>query len=156
MRVCLCPLSVLLACTWLAAAPAAHAQVMEGSVRTEYAEVLRVEPVHFPAPPADDQAVQCASMLPLESTQTTDTGTPLLPAGTDCIPLQSAQAQTGPQILYDVDYVLRGVKYRSRLPYDPGNRLQVRLSVTPVLRPEAEPPQSPMQRPDEDTEGSMQ
>src|SRR5690606_13631969 len=35
-------------------------------------------------------------------------------------------------IAYDVDYVHRGSKYRSRLPADPGNRLRVRVSVTPV------------------------
>jgi uncharacterized protein YcfJ len=38
-------------------------------------------------------------------------------------------------IAYDVDYVHKGVKYRSRLPYDPGNRLRVRVSVTPVVPP---------------------
>ena len=36
-------------------------------------------------------------------------------------------------IAYDVDYVWRGTKYRSRLPEDPGNRLRIRISVTPVL-----------------------
>lgn len=34
---------------------------------------------------------------------------------------------------FDVDYVHRGVKYRSRMPYDPGNRVRVRVSVTPVV-----------------------
>src|SRR5690606_12507139 len=36
-------------------------------------------------------------------------------------------------IAYDVDYVVRGVKYRSRLPRDPGNRLRVKVAVTPVV-----------------------
>lgn len=36
-------------------------------------------------------------------------------------------------IAYDVDYVYRGMKYRSRLPYDPGNRLKVRVSVMPHM-----------------------
>ena len=36
-------------------------------------------------------------------------------------------------IAYDVDYVYRGTKYRSRLPYDPGNRLKVRVSVMPHI-----------------------
>lgn len=36
-------------------------------------------------------------------------------------------------IAYDVDYVHHGVKYRSRLPFDPGNRLRVRVSVTPIV-----------------------
>ena len=34
-------------------------------------------------------------------------------------------------IAYDVDYVYKGTKYRSRLPEDPGNRLKIRVSVTP-------------------------
>lgn len=36
-------------------------------------------------------------------------------------------------IAFDVDYVYRGAKYRSRLPTDPGNRLRVRISLTPVV-----------------------
>jgi len=32
---------------------------------------------------------------------------------------------------YDVEYTYKGENYRSRLPYDPGNRLRVRVSVTP-------------------------
>ncbi len=36
-------------------------------------------------------------------------------------------------IAYDVDYVYKGTKYRSRLPEDPGNRLRLRVSVTPDL-----------------------
>lgn len=36
-------------------------------------------------------------------------------------------------IAYDVDYVYRGTKYRSRLPDDPGNRLRIRVSITPVV-----------------------
>ena len=38
-------------------------------------------------------------------------------------------------IAYDVDYVYRGTKYRSRLPFDPGNRLRVRVSVVPYIPP---------------------
>ena len=34
-------------------------------------------------------------------------------------------------IAYDVDYVYKGAKFRSRLPEDPGNRLRIRVSVTP-------------------------
>ena len=32
-------------------------------------------------------------------------------------------------IAYDVDYVYKGAKFRSRLPDDPGNRLRMRVSV---------------------------
>jgi len=34
-------------------------------------------------------------------------------------------------IAYDVDYVYKGTKYRSRLADDPGNRLRIRVSVMP-------------------------
>jgi len=34
-------------------------------------------------------------------------------------------------IAYDVDYVYKGIKFRSRLPEDPGNRLKLRVSITP-------------------------
>ena len=36
-------------------------------------------------------------------------------------------------IAYDVDYVYKGVKYRSRLAEDPGNRLRIRVSVMPYV-----------------------
>lgn len=32
---------------------------------------------------------------------------------------------------YDVEYTYKGEHYMSRLPYDPGNHLRVRVSVTP-------------------------
>ena len=38
-------------------------------------------------------------------------------------------------IAYDVDYVYKGTKFRSRLPEDPGNRLRIRISVTPYIVP---------------------
>ena len=36
-------------------------------------------------------------------------------------------------IAYDVDYVYKGTKYRSRLVDDPGNRLRIRVSVMPYV-----------------------
>ena len=42
-------------------------------------------------------------------------------------------------IAYDVDYVYKGAKYRSRLPHDPGNHVRVRVSVTPVVGPVHDP-----------------
>lgn len=40
---------------------------------------------------------------------------------------------------YDVEYMYKGEKYMSRLPYDPGNRLRVRVSVTPEAMDEGVP-----------------
>ena len=36
-------------------------------------------------------------------------------------------------IAYDVDYLYKGAKYRSRLPYDPGHKLKIKVSVAPVV-----------------------
>lgn len=41
-------------------------------------------------------------------------------------------------IAYDVDYVYKGTKYRSRLPEDPGNRVKIRVSITPWVGQDAE------------------
>ena len=42
-------------------------------------------------------------------------------------------------IAYDVDYVYKGIKFRSRLPEDPGNRLKLRVSITPDIGQPANP-----------------
>jgi len=140
----------------------------EHNVRIEYAEVLRVEPVQPSA--ADEHTGDCipatgaapaqaarkpqrpqdahtssSLTLSLHAGRARDNRPPTAatPAHTDTAATQCPPEQPLP--LYDVDYVLRGIKYRSRLPYDPGNRLQVQLSVTPVLAPEhpkLEPPGS--------------
>ena len=53
--------------------------------------------------------------------------------GSDECELVPVQREFRRPIAYDVDYVYRGMKYRSRLPYDPGNRLKVRVSVMPHI-----------------------
>jgi uncharacterized protein YcfJ len=49
-------------------------------------------------------------------------------------------------IAYDVDYVYKGTKYRSRLAEDPGNRLRIRISVMPYV-PGAIPSESTAETP---------
>ena len=46
-------------------------------------------------------------------------------------------------IAYDVDYVYKGTKYRSRLPDDPGNRLKIRVSITPWVSEDPAPAGNP-------------
>ena len=60
---------------------------------------------------------------------------PAAESGKDCV-LVPVERQFQRPIAYDVDYIFRGMKYRSRLPYDPGNRLRVQFSLQPVM-PEA-------------------
>ena len=52
--------------------------------------------------------------------------------GTDCRAVPVEREFRRP-IAYDVDYVYKGLKFRSRLPDDPGNRLRIRVGVTPVV-----------------------
>ncbi|MEG3193876.1 hypothetical protein SNE32_16775, partial [Lysobacter sp. D1-1-M9] len=54
------------------------------------------------------------------------------PEPADCVPVTVEREFRRP-IAYDVDYVYKGSKYRSRLPDDPGNRLRIRIGVTPVV-----------------------
>lgn len=108
-------------------APRVQAQNDSGqlsNVRTEYAQVLRVQPVY--------QTLRAYAMEqrcdnPAESTGVAQTNR-------NCRPTRVEREFQRP-VAYDVDYIHRGVKYRSRLPIDPGKRLKVRISVTPDLPP---------------------
>ncbi|NZA25137.1 hypothetical protein H0E84_01955 [Luteimonas sp. SJ-92] len=120
------------------------------NVRIDYAKVLSAEPVY--------QTLRATSMVE-RCTETPESPVPeqerrglsrvvgavrdvLTPseeveevapsAGGDCRMVPVEREFRRP-IGYDVDYVHKGVKYRSRLPYDPGNRVRVRVSVTPVV-----------------------
>jgi uncharacterized protein YcfJ len=144
--------AILLLATTVAAAAPVHAQsvvIQTENVRTEYARVLRAEPVY--------QTLRATSMVKDcgRSTQVAQGGEPrrglakvvgavkdaLTPGsdenekaspGEDCRMVPSDREFRRP-IAYDVDYVHHGVKYRSRLPYDPGNRLRVRVSIAPIV-----------------------
>jgi uncharacterized protein YcfJ len=125
--------------------------IQSENVRYEYAQVLRAEPVY--------QTLRATSMVERceQSSMVQEADDPesrrglarVVGAVKDVLsPGRSAAAAGGPEqdecrmvpverefrrpIAYDVDYVHRGSKYRSRLPSDPGNRLRVRVSVTPV------------------------
>ena len=119
------------------------------NVRTGYAQVLRVEPVYqtltatrmeqrcngVVVPPADKPhglsrivgAVKDA--LGAEKPK----AAPKPEEGADC-ELVPVERKFQRPIAYDVDYVFRGMKYRSRLPYDPGNRLRVQFSLQPAVQ----------------------
>ena len=129
--------SLAIACL-LAAAPVVAQQVRVlpvENVRVGYAQVLHVEPVyqtlHATAveqdckPPGTltrmAQAVKGA--ITREGHKTAD-------SQQDCEP-KTVQKTYRTPIAYDVDYIYKGMKYRSRLASDPGNMLRVRVSVTP-------------------------
>ena len=137
-----------------AAAPAAWAQhtvIQSENVRYEYAQVLRAEPV-YQTLRATSMVERCEQSTMVQQADDAESRRGLarvVGAVKDVLsPGRSAQAsgeaaqdecrmvpverEFRRPIAYDVDYVHRGSKYRSRLPSDPGNRLRVRVSVTPV------------------------
>lgn len=97
----------------------------EPHVRTEYAQVLTVEPVY--------------QTLRAFATEERCDPPPRVGAATQRPPKcrnVRVPKEFRRVIAYEVDYIHRGVKYRSRLPFDPGKRLQVKVSVMPILEPE--------------------
>ena len=69
---------------------------------------------------------------PASSAQTSGAGAPSVPPRCRTV-LVGREFQR--PIAYDVDYIYKGVKYRSRLAEDPGNRLRIRISVVPYVAP---------------------
>ncbi len=132
------------------------------NVRLDYAHVLRVEPVYQTlrasrmqmlcedaAPPSPVQAreqeeegrwsrwVNTVKGAFSEGDQERDVPeTPAPPAKPDCRMVPIKREFRRP-IAYDVDYVYKGMQYRSRLAEDPGNRLRIRVSVMPYMADEA-------------------
>ena len=143
-------LPALLLAASAAPALAQETVIPRQNIRTGYAQVLRVEPV-FQTLTATRMEQQCdGKVVPPKDpprglsrivgavkdalTPSAD-GEPVeeaAPAPADC-ELVPVQREFRRPIAYDVDYVYKGMKYRSRLPYDPGNRLRVRVSVTPFV-----------------------
>lgn len=115
------------------------------NVRYAYAQVLRVTPVYQtltatrtelrcePAPTENDASrmsrVVGAMKGAVKDVLKRDDATEENPA---CRSVPVEREFRRP-IAYDVDYTYKGSKYRSRLAEDPGNRLRIRVSVSPVL-----------------------
>jgi uncharacterized protein YcfJ len=140
------------------AAPAAAQEtvIQKENVRLEYAQVLRAEPV-YQTLRATSMVERCEQSTLVESDddgrrglsrvvgavkdvltpgKAEDEAAGAAAAGCRMVPVEREFRRP---IAYDVDYVHKGVKYRSRLPFDPGNRMRVRVSVTPVVPPAGEP-----------------
>ncbi|WP_234446481.1 hypothetical protein [Luteimonas sp. MC1750] len=142
----------LLMAPLLAAAPAwaQHTVIQAENVRYEYAQVLRAEPVYqtLRATGMVERCEQSSMVSPDEGEERRGLSR-VVGAGRDVLTPSRREPGTDEgdadcrmvpverefrrPIAYDVDYVVRGVKYRSRLPADPGNRLRVKVAVTPVV-----------------------
>lgn len=142
-------LACLAALCVLAAMPALAQEtvVPKRNVRTGYAQVLRVEPVYQTltatrmeqrcggkvVPPKDTpRGLSRIVGVVKDALGAEKEKAPPPTAGSDC-ELVPVERKFQRPIAYDVDYVYRGMKYRSRLPYDPGNRLRVQFSLQPVI-----------------------
>ncbi len=141
----LCVLSLCL----LAALPA----TAQENVRYDYAQVLNVEPI-YQTLNATRMERQCEGVAAPRLAQApeeprsglqrvvgavrgmlgNEPAPPAAPAPLE----QSCRMVAVPRefrrpVAYDVDYVYKGSKYRTRTTRDPGNRLRVRVSVTPDI-----------------------
>lgn len=132
------------------------------NVKLDYAQVLNVEPVYqtlratrteqqcdpvqapapapAPAKAEDDSRLNrlMDSVKDIFSRRHEEAPAPAAAApapassGRNCRTVEVGREFRRP-IAYDVDYVYKGTKYRSRLPEDPGNRLRIRVSVAPYV-----------------------
>lgn len=140
----------LLLCA-VAAAPASAQDVtltQLENVRFAYAQVLRVTPVYqtltatamvetcTPDPEDEDVGSRLSRVVGavrgVLGRQPDEPGEPEEAGERDCTVVPVRREFQRP-IAYDVDYVYKGSKYRSRLAEDPGNRLRIRIGVTPVV-----------------------
>lgn len=131
---------------------AQHTVIQAENVRYEYAQVLGAEPVYqtLRATSMVERCEQSSMVQPADEGDEPRGLARVVGAVRDVLTPSRREQAEGEQdpgecrmvpverefrrpIAYDVDYVVRGVKYRSRLPNDPGNRLRVKVVVTPVV-----------------------
>jgi uncharacterized protein YcfJ len=140
-------LPLLLICLAFAASPvtAQHTVIQQENVRFDYAQVLRVTPVYqtLTASRTEQRCEPVAQAKP-DSRISRAVGA-IKDAlrreddkNVDCRTVPVEREFRRP-IAYDVDYVYKGAKFRSRLPEDPGNRLRIRIAITPAVPGAATP-----------------
>ena len=144
-------LPALLVATLASPAQAQETVIPKQNMRTDYAQVLRVEPI-FQTLTATRMEQQCDGKVvaPKDPPRglsrivgvVKDAFTPSPDGEAEEAARPAADCRLVPverefrrPIAYDVDYVYKGMKSRTRLPYDPGNRLRVQVSITPFVPP---------------------
>ena len=137
-------LPILLVALWAGSARAQNTVIQAENVRFDYAQVLRVTPVYqtLKANTVEQQCAEDAKDSRLSRVvgavkdvlTREDKEKEKARNGLDCRTITVEREFRRP-IAYDVDYVYKGAKFRSRLPEDPGNRLRIRIAVTPVVAP---------------------
>lgn len=157
--------ALFLSCALFAASAVAQERVVPTeNVRLDYAQVLGVEPVYqtLRATRTEQRCDEVPASAPRAEAPvaTKEEGRwsrmvssvrgwfggeeevpapPLAPPGSSTLKVNCrtvpVEREFQRPIAYDVDYIYKGVKYRSRLAEDPGNRLRIRISVVPYVAP---------------------
>ena len=141
-------LPATLAATLMLAAFGVHAQdaspevvIAQENVRHDYAQVLAVDPVYQVLRTSRMEQVCEPASKPIAGSSLSRVvgavkdrlgGSPAVneDASGNCR-MQEVIRDFRRPIAYDVDYVYKGSKFRTRMARDPGNRLRVRVSITP-------------------------
>ncbi len=118
--------------------------IPQENVRYDYAQVLAVDPVYQVLRTSRQERVcdpaESPSWKGLAKVVGSVKGTlgwegePESKSGSDCRMVPVTRDFRRP-IAYDVDYTYKGSKFRTRMARDPGNRLRVRVSITPQPMP---------------------
>lgn len=124
----------------------AETVIVREHVSTEWADVLRVTPVlqtvtasrneqvcdNQPAPATSKPSKWIESIRDLGRQKHSPKVMQDMLTGKGCR-IVKVERQFERPIAYDVDYTYRGMKFRTRLPKDPGSRLRIRVGVTPII-----------------------
>lgn len=138
--------SLVLAGSALLAGMPAHAQdagdevvIVQENVRYDYAQVLAVDPVYQVLRTTRSERVCDGPEQAIKNSLSRVVGAVKGTLGAkpdnageaaSCRNVPVTRDYRRP-IAYDVDYVYKGSKFRTRMARDPGNRLRIRVSVTP-------------------------
>lgn len=121
--------------------------IIKEHVSTEWADVLRVTPIYQKVTGSrweqvcedDNQQAESTSLrerwldrLRSLGKEENDTRTRDRLTGKGCH-LVRVEREFRRPIAYDVDYAFRGMKFRTRMPEDPGSRLRIRVGVKPIV-----------------------
>ena len=140
-RTCLCIAGLLAAASVQAQDVKPEVVIPQENVRFDYAQVLEVSPVYqvlrttrmdrvCDVKPADGSS-KLARVVSAVKSRFSGTTREEREAGYSNCRMEPVTRDFRRPIAYDVDYVYKGSKFRTRLAQDPGNRLRVRVSITP-------------------------
>lgn len=114
------------------------------NVRYDYAQVLAVRPVYqilrttgmervcdAPREPARSATLARVMNAVKDRLGSRDATDEEREAGLQNCRMEPVTKEFRRTIAYDVDYMYRGSKFRTRMDRDPGNRLRIRISIAP-------------------------